>query len=61
MDQRMVAHRRPVVVAAGNERSFRLRSLQDETGAGLVLSDRDRLVQQRLVMDNAAGLDAATC
>src|SRR5262244_1112711 len=42
---RLVAQLRPVVVAAGNERGLLLRTLQDETGVGLVAGERDRLVE----------------
>ena len=56
---RLVAQLRPVVVAAGNERGLLLRALQDETSVGLVAGERDRLVEQRLVFDDAADLEAA--
>ena len=60
VNERVIAHRRPVVVAAGDHRRFRLRALQDQAGVGLVRAKRDRFVEQRLVGDDAAGLDAAT-
>ena len=59
MRERVVARLRPIVIAAGDERGFRLRALQDQAGIGLVLRQRDRLVEQRLVMDDAAGLETA--
>ena len=59
MDQRVIAHARPIMIAAGNHRRFGLRPLQDQTGAGLVCGKRDRFVEQRLIMHDAAGLDAA--
>ena len=59
VDQRIVAHLGPVVVAAFDQLGFELRTLQDQTGVGLVGRERDRLVEQRLVGDDAAGLDAA--
>ncbi len=59
MNQRVVAHLRPVAVAAFDQRRLRLRPLQDETSLGLVLGERDRLVKQRLVMHDAAGLEPA--
>jgi hypothetical protein len=61
VDERVIAHLGPVVVAAGDQRRFRLRTLQDEAGVGLVLRERDRLVEQWLVGDDAAGLEAAAC
>ena len=35
VDQRVVAHRRPVAVAAVDQRGFELRALQDQTSVGL--------------------------
>ena len=61
VDERVIAHLGPVVVAAGDQRRFRLRTLQDEAGVGLVLRERDRLVEQRLVGDDAARFEAAAC
>ena len=61
VDQRMIAHRRPVAVAAVDQFRFRLRALQDQAGVGLVLGEIDRLVEQRLIGDDTAGLDAAAC
>ena len=49
----------PVVVAACHEVRLALRALQDQTGGGLVLGEIDRLVEQRLVGDDAGALDAA--
>jgi len=49
----------PIVIAAGNERRRRLRPLQDEAALRLRLRQADRLVEQVLVGDDAAGLDAA--
>ena len=57
---RLVAHLRPIVIAAGDERRLLLRTLQDEAGVGLMAGEPDRLVEQRLVLDDAAGLEAAT-
>ena len=59
MNERVVAHFRPIAVAALDQRRLRLRPLQDQTGVGLVLRQRDRLVEQRLVMDDAAGFEPA--
>src|SRR5262249_18844716 len=53
------AQLRPVGVGAGTERGLLLRALQDEAGVGLVAGERDRLVEQRLVFDDAADLEAA--
>ena len=61
VDERVIAHLRPVAVAPGDHRRLRLRALQDEAGVGLVLRQRNRLVEQRLVGDDAAGLQAAAC
>ena len=61
VDQRVIAHRRPVAVAAFDQFCFRLRALQDQAGIGLVLGEIDRLVEQRLVGDDASGLEAAAC
>ena len=49
----------PVLVAGGVHRGFDLRPLQDQAGLRLVRGQLDRLVEQRLVFDDAAGLDAA--
>ncbi len=51
--------RRPVVIAPGDHAGLALRPLQDEAGGGLRRRDADRLVHQRLVGHDAAGLDAA--
>src|ERR1700755_2332097 len=48
----------PIVVAAFYQRGRHLRALQDETGLGLVVGEPDRLVEQRLVGDDAAAFDA---
>ena len=61
MNERVIAHLRPIAVAAFDQRRFRLRPLQDETSVGLVRRERDRLVEQRLVMHDAAGLEPAAC
>ncbi len=42
-----------------DHRRLRLRALQDQAGVGLVRRERDRLVEQRLVSDDAARLEAA--
>ena len=49
----------PVAVAARHEAAGELRALQDEAGGGLVLGDRDRGVEQRLVGHHFGALDAA--
>ena len=49
----------PVQVAAGRQRGVGLRPLQDEAALRLVAGELDRLVEQRLVGDDAARLDAA--
>ena len=49
----------PVVVAAFRQRRLALRALQDEAGRRLVLGELDRLVEQRLVGNDAGALDAA--
>ena len=49
----------PVVVAAFDERRLALRALQDHAGRRLVLGELDRLVEQRLIRDDARALDAA--
>src|SRR5262245_28098650 len=46
------------MIAARNHARLELRPLQDHAGFGLVLRERDRLVEQRLVGHDAAGLDA---
>ena len=56
---RLVAQLRPVVVAPGNQRRLHLRPLQDEARLWFVDGERDRLVEQRLVFDHAAGLEPA--
>ena len=58
----MLAHLRPIAVAAcDNSFAWACGPLQDQAGVRLVLRQRDRLVEQRLVMHDAAGLDAAAC
>jgi len=59
VNKRVVAHRCPIMIAAGDERSFRLPPLQDEASIRLVLRQCDRFVEQRLVVHDAARLDAA--
>ena len=49
----------PVVVAALDQVRLALRALQDEAGLRLVLGEFDRLVEQRLVGNDAGALDAA--
>ena len=61
MHQRVVAGRGPVVIAAGDQRSFGLRALQDQARVRLVLRQRDRLVEQRFVMNDPARLEPAAC
>ena len=51
--------RRPVVVALGEHLAFELRPLEDDAGLRLVPGEADRQIEQRLVFDQAAGLDAA--
>ena len=52
-----VARLGPVVVAAGKQHRLLLWALQDEAGVGLVRREPDRLVEQRLVLDDAPGLE----
>ena len=47
------------MVAAGDEVSRRLGTLQDDGGRGFRLRERNRFVEQRLVADEVGGLDAA--
>ena len=47
------------MVAARDQARLELRPLQDHAGFGLVLGQRDRLVEQRLIRNDAARLDAA--
>ena len=49
----------PGLVAAGRERRLKLGPLHDDAALGLVARALDRLVQQRLVGDDAVDLDAA--
>ena len=56
---RLVARLGPVEVAASNQRRLLLWALQDEAGVGLVRREPDCLVEQRLVLDDAAGLEPA--
>ncbi len=51
----------PVVIAAFGQLARLLGPLQDDAGLGLDLGKPDRLVEQRLVGHDAAGLDAAAC
>ena len=48
-----------VVVAARRQHARRLLALQDQAGIRLVRRQRDRRVEQRLVVHDAAGLEAA--
>ena len=48
------------MVAAGNEIATLLRPLQDDAGLRLDAGQPDRLVEQRLVLHDAAGLEPAT-
>ena len=50
VNERVVAHRRPVVVAALDQCRPRLRPLQDQARGRLVRGELNRLVEQRLVM-----------
>ena len=59
VNERMIANRRPIMIAAGDHGRFRLRPLQDQACARLVLRKRNRFVEKRLVVHDAAGLDAA--
>ena len=59
--ERGAAQRRPVVIAAGREFASLLRPLQDDAALRLDARKPDRLVEQRLVLHDAAGLDAAAC
>src|SRR3974390_251454 len=56
---RVFPHLAPVVIPAGREHRLTLRTLQDHTGLRLVFGDLDRLVEQRLVGNDARDLDAA--
>ena len=49
----------PVVIAACDEIASLLRPLQDDAGIGLDAGEFDRLVEQRLVLHEAAGLEPA--
>ena len=49
----------PVVIAAGDEIAALLRPLQDDAGVGLDAGKFDRLIEQRLVVHEAAGLEPA--
>ena len=55
----MVARLGPVEIAASNHCGLLLWALQDEAGVGLVRRESDCLVEQRLVLDDAAGLEPA--
>ena len=57
----VLAQRRPVVIAAGDEIAGLLRPLQDDAGLRLGAGELDRLVEQRLVLHDAAGLEPAAC
>ena len=56
---RRVDQRRPVVVARRVHPRRDLRALEDDRGRRLVLRQADGEVEQRLIFDDAAGLDAA--
>src|SRR3546814_9754960 len=51
----------PVDIAAFDHRCNALRSLHDDGLRDLVRRQFDRLIEQRLVLDDAARLDAARC
>ncbi|KTT90245.1 hypothetical protein NS44R_14900, partial [Mammaliicoccus sciuri] len=57
--ERGEAQRRPIMIAARGELARLLRPLQDDAGIRLGGGEADRFVEQRLVLDNAPGLDAA--
>ncbi|MEY9610321.1 hypothetical protein ABIF21_003195 [Bradyrhizobium elkanii] len=57
--ERGLAQRRPIMIAARGELASLLRPLQDDAGLGLAAGEADRLVEQRLVLHDAPGLDAA--
>ncbi len=59
MDQRMIAHRRPIAITALDHRRRKLRPLQDQASLRLVPGERDRFVEQRLVGDDPPGLEPA--
>ena len=61
MDERVIAHRRPIAIAAFDQRRLHLRALQDQASLRLVLGERDRFVEQRLVIHDAAWFEAAAC
>ena len=57
----VLPHLAPVVVAALRQRRLALRALQDEAGVRLVRGEPDRLVEQRLIGNDAGAFDAAAC
>ncbi len=50
---------RPIVIAAGHEVGLQLGALEDQAGFGLCAREVDRFIEQRLIGDDAARLDAA--
>ena len=60
-DQRVVARRRPVVVAAFDQRGLGLRPLQDQAGLGLVRRQRRSPHRAAACRGRRARLDAAAC
>ena len=59
--ERLAAQIRPVVVAARDQLATLLRPLQDDAGLRLRARKFDRLVEQRLVLHDAAGIEPAAC
>src|SRR5207237_9281968 len=57
----VVAQLGPVVIPARDEICFELRPLQDYAALRLVACQLDRIVEQGLVLDDAARLEPAAC
>src|SRR3954447_8238032 len=58
---RFIAQACPVMVATGDEIAAMLRPLQDDAGPRLDAREPDGLVEQWLVLHDAAGLEPAAC
>ena len=56
---RVLPHLAPVMIAAGGQRRLALRALEDHAGLRLVLRETDRVIEQRLVGNDARAFDAA--
>ena len=59
INERVIAHRGPVAVAAFDQCGLHLRPLQNQTCIGLMRRQRDGFIEQRLVGDDAAGFEPA--